>query len=159
MTSPARMLAQEIGRRLRTLRQWRGLTQRALSRRVGPMDLSYVGKIERGEQLPSLKTLQRLATALGVRLGQFFEAASSAHPSPAKGGDGAERLWKMILRLRPGDLPLLEELIRVLVRHRQERARYARGGQPGAQAAEARRKYQRSRSRRQRPSGGASSGH
>ena len=157
MTSPARMLAQELGRRLRALRQWRGFTQRGLSRRVGPMDLSYVGKIERGEQLPSLKTLQRLATALGVPVSHFFEAASSVHPSPARGGAGAERLWRLIPRLRPGDLPLLEELIRVLVRHGQERRRYGRGGESGTQAAEARRKYQRSR--RKRPPGAVSAHH
>lgn len=142
MISPTRVLAQEIGRRLRTIRQRRGLTQRGLSRQVGPMDLSYVGKIERGEQLPSLKTLLRLATALGVPLGYFFEAAS---PAVAKEGDRAGRLWRMILRLQPRDLPLLEELVRVLARHRQAREPYPREGQAGARAAERRRGYPQSR--------------
>lgn len=141
MTSPDRTLAREIGRRLRTIRQWRGLTQRALTRQVGPMDLSYVGKIERGEQLPSVKTLLRLATALGVPLGYFFEAAPSARASLGRGGDGAKRLWKMVPRLPPRDLLLLEELVRVLVRHREERSRYARGAKPGARAAERRAGY------------------
>ncbi len=151
MISPDRQLADEIGRRLRTLRQWRGLTQRALSRRVGPMDLSYVGKIERGEQLPSLKTLLRLATALGVPLRDFFESRSSSHPSDAVTSDRAGRLWKAILRLPPGDLPLLQEVIRVLVRHRQEQARYARGGELGAKAAERRLGYRRSARKSRRP--------
>jgi transcriptional regulator with XRE-family HTH domain len=116
------------------------------------MDLSYVGKIERGEQLPSLKTLLRLATALGVPLGYFFETASPASLSLAKGGDGAGRLWRMIPRLRPGDLPLLEELVRVLVRHRQERQRYPDVGRAGARAAERRRRYPESGSRNRRRS-------
>jgi len=141
MTSSARLLAQEIGRRLRTIRQRRGLTQRGLSRQGGPMDLSYVGKIERGEQLPSLKTLLRLATTLGVPLGYFFETASRTSPSLAKEGNGAGRLWRMILRLPPRDLPLLEELVRVLVRHHQERRHYPREGRAGARAAERRRRY------------------
>ena len=147
MRSPEQRLAEEIGRRLRTLRQWRGLTQRGLSRRVGPMDLSYVGKIERGEQLPSLKTLQRLATALGVPLGSFFEAGSSNREAAGRGGEAARRLWKMVLRLRPRDFPLLEQLIRVLIRYGQERAQYARGGESGAKAAEDRVKYRQRRNR------------
>ncbi len=157
MISPDRRLAEEIGRRLRTLRQWRGLTQRALSRRVGPMDLSYVGKIERGEQLPSLKTLLRLATALGVPLSDFFESRSSSHPSEPAASDRASRLWKAILRLPPRDLPLLQEVIRVLVRHRQERARYARGGAPGVKAAERRSRYRRSTRKAGRPTKATSS--
>jgi transcriptional regulator with XRE-family HTH domain len=36
------------------------------------MEVTYIGKIERGEQLPSLKVLLRLSTALGVMIGEFF---------------------------------------------------------------------------------------
>ena len=49
---------QAIGQKLRELRQRKGLTQKELARTVrGKVDYSYIGKIERGEQLPSLKVL------------------------------------------------------------------------------------------------------
>lgn len=67
-------LEQEIGRRLRRLRKMRGLTQKALAAKIeGGIDYSYIGKIERGEQLPSLKVLRRIGEALGVPLRFFFQ--------------------------------------------------------------------------------------
>ena len=62
-----------IGQRLRELRQRKGLTQKDLSLKVrGKIDYSYIGKIERGEQLPSLKMLPN------GRLTPFFQATVEA---------------------------------------------------------------------------------
>jgi transcriptional regulator with XRE-family HTH domain len=73
ITSGEHRLACEIGLILRRLRRTRGLTQKALAQQVaGGMEVTYIGKIERGEQLPSLKVLLRLSTALGVMIGEFF---------------------------------------------------------------------------------------
>ena len=48
-------LGYQIGKRLRELRQQKGLTQKALAGKIkGKIDQSYIGKIERGEQLPSI---------------------------------------------------------------------------------------------------------
>lgn len=67
-----RQLACEIGLILRRLRRAHGLTQKALAQQAGDMESTYVGKIERGEQLPSLKVLLRLSMALGVTISHFF---------------------------------------------------------------------------------------
>jgi len=73
MTKDEHQLACEIGLILRRLRRAHGLTQKGLAQQVaGGMETTYVGKIERGEQLPSLKVLLRLSTALGVTISTFF---------------------------------------------------------------------------------------
>lgn len=73
MTGDERKLAGEIGLTLRRLRHTHGLTQKALARRVaGGIDATYIGKIERGDQLPSLKVLMRLGRTLGVTVSDFF---------------------------------------------------------------------------------------
>ena len=92
MTGDEQKLAREIGVVLRHLRQARGLTQKDLARCVaGGVDGTYIGKIERGEQLPSLKVLMRLSKPLGVTVSDFFyppparsvdQAASSLHLEP-----------------------------------------------------------------------------
>jgi transcriptional regulator with XRE-family HTH domain len=70
-------LAREIGVVLRRLRHARGLTQKGLAQGVADgIDGTYIGKIERGDQLPSLKVLIRLSKALGVGMSDFF------YPSP-----------------------------------------------------------------------------
>lgn len=58
-------MALEIGRRVRTLRQKRCLTQAALARRAN-LNQGFVSEIERGNRNPSHTTLQVLAKALAV---------------------------------------------------------------------------------------------
>lgn len=50
---------------IRIFRKHRGLTQSALAAEVG-IDQSYLSELETGVKVPSVKTLQRLARALGV---------------------------------------------------------------------------------------------
>jgi len=58
---------------VKKLRKSLGLTQREFARRIpGQPDPTYIGKIERGDQNPSIKLLRRMATAYGVPLGYFF---------------------------------------------------------------------------------------
>ncbi|MGQ4807496.1 hypothetical protein NKDENANG_00848 [Candidatus Entotheonellaceae bacterium PAL068K] len=83
VTGEEQKLAAEIGLTLRRLRHACGLTQKGLAQQVaGGMETTYVGKIERGDQLPSLKVLLRLSRPLGVTVSDFF------YPPP---GDASEQ--------------------------------------------------------------------
>ncbi|RLE08657.1 hypothetical protein DRZ78_00675 [Candidatus Aerophobetes bacterium] len=63
-----------VGKRLRALRKKLGLTQKQFAERVeGKIDYTYIGKIEREEQYPSLKTLEKIGKAFSVPLSYFFE--------------------------------------------------------------------------------------
>jgi transcriptional regulator with XRE-family HTH domain len=55
-----------FGSRLRELRRKRGVTQVLLSERSG-LQQSHLSDMERGEKLPNLVTLLRLAAALGCK--------------------------------------------------------------------------------------------
>lgn len=135
-------LGKAIGDRIRAWRLRHGLTQRELAGRVaGGIDLSYVGKIERGEQLPSLKVLRRLGEVMGIPLRQFFEEAPATPQA-----DEVDRLWREVWRLHPADRVLAVELLRLVNRHRRERA----ARRPVPRAAEPRRRYRRRPSNRPR---------
>ena len=56
----------EVGRRLRDLREKKGWSQEQLGFRAD-LHRNYVGGIERGERNVGLKTIAKLATALGIR--------------------------------------------------------------------------------------------
>ena len=50
-----------MGERLRKLRKNLGLTQKEFAEKVpGKVDYTYIGKIERGQQYPSLKMLEKI---------------------------------------------------------------------------------------------------
>lgn len=63
-----------LGRRIRSLRHARRLTQEQLGEKA-KVDDKYLGAIERGRENPSLLVLERIATALGVELVDLFQFA------------------------------------------------------------------------------------
>ena len=56
---------------LRKLRVARGLSQERVANDA-KLERRYVGGIERGEENPTVQTLDRLAKAIGVHVGEFF---------------------------------------------------------------------------------------
>jgi transcriptional regulator with XRE-family HTH domain len=69
-----------LGERLRRLRTERRLSVRTLAARSG-FSPSFVSQVELNHASPSIASLGRLAAALGVTLGDFFQAADT--PGPA----------------------------------------------------------------------------
>ena len=64
----------DVGSRLRQLREERGLSLRALARASG-LSANALSMIERGRTSPSVSTLYKLSTALGVPVTAFFRAS------------------------------------------------------------------------------------
>jgi len=62
----------DVGNRLRVLREERGLSQRGLAT-ASDLSPNALSQIERGNVSPSVSTLNRLASALGVPITAFFE--------------------------------------------------------------------------------------
>lgn len=61
----------DIGKRIRTFREARGLSQGDVEKRSGLLR-SYISRVEGGYTAPSLATLEKFAKALDVELYQLF---------------------------------------------------------------------------------------
>ncbi|MBU1540453.1 MAG: helix-turn-helix domain-containing protein [Alphaproteobacteria bacterium] len=59
-------LAQIFGKNVRRVRAEKGMTIEGLANEVG-LSYSYVGELQRGKRNPTLKVVERIAGALGVR--------------------------------------------------------------------------------------------
>jgi len=57
---------------MKSLRNKRGLTQEELSEIVG-LSVNYIGYIEQNKRVPSIKTADKIARALGVKFSDLFE--------------------------------------------------------------------------------------
>lgn len=68
LTSP------DVGQRIRSIREQRGLSLRALAGLCG-LSVNAISLIERGENSPTVSSLHLLATALGVPITDFFKDA------------------------------------------------------------------------------------
>lgn len=66
-----RETVENIGQRIRQLRESRTMTQSQLQSR-SKVSRSYLSRIESGQMTPSLGTLEKISEALGVGLNRFF---------------------------------------------------------------------------------------
>lgn len=117
-------LRKRIGGRLRKLREEQGLTQKAVAVLMGrkkgkEINYTYLGKIERGEQYPSLKLLKRLADTFSITLGYFFvDGKEAVEMERAK--EGSALLGK-IERLNSQEKKVVECLIKRLGERKEKR--------------------------------------
>jgi transcriptional regulator with XRE-family HTH domain len=72
---------------LRRLRVAQGLSQESLAVDAG-VDRTYIGKLERERENPTVGLLDRIAAALSVDVAEFFVPLRSgeSRPRPLKGG-------------------------------------------------------------------------
>jgi transcriptional regulator with XRE-family HTH domain len=70
-------VARILGRRLRVLRSRMGVPQLTVCESIGWSDHSYLSKLERGELLPRLSTLVKLANYFGVDVSTLLSNKST----------------------------------------------------------------------------------
>ena len=70
----ATRLARAFGKAVRDERERQGLSQEALGDAAG-LDRTYVSGLERATRNPTLATMERIATALGVKLSKLVAEA------------------------------------------------------------------------------------
>jgi len=116
-------MTETVGKRLRKIRKDLGLTQKEFAQKVpGKVDYTYIGKIERGEQYPSLKMLEKIGKAFSVPLGYFFEDHKFLRwlnllPSEIKNliqDKERQDLLRLSQRLSRRDLSLVTQIISIL---------------------------------------------
>lgn len=64
-------ICQKFATKLQELRTAKGFTQEQLALDAD-VDKSYIGKIENGQKMPTLKTIAKLALALDVHIKDLF---------------------------------------------------------------------------------------
>jgi len=95
------MRVMNIGKRLRVLREAKGLSQGDIDKRSGLLR-SYISRVEGGYTAPSLSTLEKFAKALNVepyqllfqKPGQPRSAALPNHPALSRSASRLLRLYE-----------------------------------------------------------------
>ena len=111
----------DIAKRLRELRESKGLSQGDIERRSGLLR-SYISRVEGGYTAPSLSTLEKFAKALGVQPYQLiFEGAgrptSPKVPDQVGVSGSAKRLVKLFEGMSSPNRKLIMTMAAKLGRH------------------------------------------
>lgn len=108
---------EQLGKRIKEVRQKIGLTQEELGERA-ELHYSYIGQVERGNKLPSIKTLKKIAAALNIKLEALLEDTPSYETS------SQNLLNREILNFLkdspPEDLKLFLDVISLIKNHLQK---------------------------------------
>lgn len=92
-----------LGVAIKNIRTAKGLSQGEMQKRTGILR-SYLSRVENGHTVPSLATLQRLASAMGVALSDFFAVngqPGEAAPAAATSNDPATQYLTELKTLLP----------------------------------------------------------
>ncbi len=65
-------ISEKFGNKVRKLREQRKMSQLGLAQKSG-LDLTTINEVENGNRDPMLKTIWRMANALGVKISQLFD--------------------------------------------------------------------------------------
>lgn len=79
VTTSDPVVAQAFGAAVREARLQAGLAQEELAHKAG-VERSHMGKIERGEHMPTLTLALRVARALGIRAAELMDKTEQALP-------------------------------------------------------------------------------
>ncbi len=116
-------MKKSIGRTLRLIRIDKGLSQGDVEKRTGLLR-SYLSRVENGHTVPSLETLEKIASALEVKLGDLLGEPEEATAKTASRftEKGQLRFWNLMRRyapkLRERDRRLLAGLARKMAEAR-----------------------------------------
>jgi transcriptional regulator with XRE-family HTH domain len=101
-------LRRQVGAMVRHHRELAGLTQAELGDKVGKA-LESIGRIERGEVAPSLKTLGEIASALGVEVRDLFGVGDFA--AKDRRNDPLLRIVERLSTLSADDIDWADKLL------------------------------------------------
>jgi len=101
-------LARQLGGRIRTLRKNMGLKQAQFARLVG-MSRDGIGLIERGEKVPRLESICKIADKLNIPLSKMFDFGK-ATAQEKKPQDPASSLNLFFKTKSPAEKKLVQDL-------------------------------------------------
>ena len=87
-----------VGKVIRQLQRQQRLSVRGLADKCG-FSASFISQVELGQASPSIASTERITSALGVTLGEFFQAATPIAPAVTRRN---QRPWLKARGLAPG---------------------------------------------------------
>lgn len=111
-----RAFMSELGQRLRTLREERGLTQQALAQAAG-IATDMVSRLENGHySSPGLRTLLRIAQGMGITIGAMLPELGDTARDPDQAVRA--RLTALLSRASTSDVELVADLAALVLSRR-----------------------------------------
>jgi XRE family transcriptional regulator, regulator of sulfur utilization len=107
-------LKQVFGSQVQVLRKRQRWTQAKLAEKVG-LSLEMIGMLERGRAAPSLATIEKLSSVLGVPAPVLLGGAQAGTTAHLGGNEIIERIFQMLSTARDEDLDGIERVIVALL--------------------------------------------
>ncbi len=100
-----------IGCRIAQLRKDRELTQAQLAEMIDTA-VETISRLERGVSVPSLRTIEKISTALHVRIRELLDFEFPLHKKPSV--RESEKLLALLQTKRPEDIRMAYRILRTI---------------------------------------------
>lgn len=108
------MTKEEFGKRIYDIRKQLGLSQYDFAHHCGIPE-GYVGHLELGNRNPTLETMDKIAKAVGMSLGEFL---ADDVPVVREADQTVNRVIAQVMKIPPESRDDLAEIIRLITRIR-----------------------------------------
>lgn len=95
-----------VAERIKSLREAAGLSKGKLAERA-ELSATYIGQLEMGIKQPTVETITRICTALGITLAEFFSDNGQPQELPPE----VRRVCDKVQKLPPDKLKILESVL------------------------------------------------
>ncbi|MFB9327828.1 helix-turn-helix domain-containing protein [Paenibacillus aurantiacus] len=100
-----------VGSKIRDIRKQRGWSQELLGEKAG-VKFSYIGSVERGEQNITLLNLEKIATALDVKVHSLFSYSVELEKFEISKESMIYELLEILIRLEQNDLRKVRAILK-----------------------------------------------
>jgi transcriptional regulator with XRE-family HTH domain len=96
----------DVGTRLTRFRESKKISKNKLAQEVG-VTQGFISQVELGNRLPTLEVLNRICTALGITLAEFFADTREREPLPPE----IRQIIDKAQKLTPRQLKILNDVL------------------------------------------------
>ncbi|HHV09907.1 MAG TPA: helix-turn-helix transcriptional regulator [Clostridiales bacterium] len=104
-----------IGNRIRTLRNDKGFSIEELAEKAD-INTTHLGRIERGESIPRLDSIEKIINALGITFEELFRYIQPAAKTSGENDTSLAFLINKLNSLKPGEQKEVLNLFDILFR-------------------------------------------
>ena len=107
-------IKKKFGVHLFQLRNEAGMTQASLAEKTN-LSVDSISRIERGERAPSLETIEKLSSALKIRMSELFNFDGQEIVALSESPFESLELWKLLRSKRPKQVRKITEIAKIVL--------------------------------------------
>jgi len=107
-------IKKKLGLRISRLRADAHMSQQNLAERT-KLNINMINRIEKGDRAPSLKSLEKIAEALGIDPAEILNFKGKQLKTLSEGQQECLKIWKLLKNKKPDQIKKIYDIAKVVL--------------------------------------------